>query len=61
MREPYREWAETQIEKVKSILEGARADHTQAVKDRISSVEQMKDVVQLTKGLFTLSKVRFDL
>ena len=33
------------------------AEHIQAVKDRITSVEQMKDVVSLTKGLFALSKV----
>lgn len=38
-------------------MESSRAEHTQAVKDRINSVEQMKDVVSLTKGLFALSKV----
>jgi len=56
IREPYRDWAETQIAKIKGILDGARAEHTQAVKDRINSVEQMKDVVSITEGLFALSK-----
>jgi len=56
IREPYRDWAETQIAKIKGVLDGARAEHTQAVKDRINSVEQMKDVVSITEGLFALSK-----
>ena len=40
------------------MLDGARAEHTQAVKDRIDAVDQMKDVVSLTEGLFAISKVR---
>jgi len=56
VREPYRDWAEAQIAKIKGVLDGARAEHTQAVKDRINSVEQMKDVVSITEGLFALSK-----
>lgn len=56
MREPYKEWAEGNINRVKNILNSARAEHTQAVKDRISGVEQMKDVVAITEGLFALSK-----
>lgn len=39
-------------------MDTARAEHTQAVKDRIDSVGQMKDVVALTQSLFALSKVR---
>ncbi|KAG8800125.1 atp4 subunit B of the stator stalk of mitochondrial F1F0 ATP synthase [Serendipita sp. 411] len=53
---PYAEWANGQIAKIRGILNQARQQHTQAVKDRISSVEQMKDVVDLTKGLFAMSK-----
>ncbi|KAG1739015.1 ATP4, subunit B of the stator stalk of mitochondrial F1F0 ATP synthase [Suillus lakei] len=45
VREPYRDWANA-----------SRTEHTQAVRDRINSVEQMKDVVSLTQGLFGLSK-----
>ena len=37
-------------------LNGARTAHTEAVKERIESVEQMKDVVPITQGLFELSK-----
>ncbi|KAF8637494.1 hypothetical protein AX17_002798 [Amanita inopinata Kibby_2008] len=56
MREPYREWAEGHIQRIKNILGSARAEHSQAVKDRIDSVAQMKDVTSLTQDLFTLSK-----
>ncbi|KAF8448791.1 ATP4, subunit B of the stator stalk of mitochondrial F1F0 ATP synthase [Boletus edulis BED1] len=56
IQEPYKSWANGHIERVKAVLNDARAGHTQAVKDRINSVEQMKDVVSLTEGLFTLSK-----
>ncbi|KAF7431106.1 atp4 subunit B of the stator stalk of mitochondrial F1F0 ATP synthase [Pleurotus ostreatus] len=56
IREPYKEWAETQIGRIRDILASARAEHTQTVKDRIDSVNQMKDVVSLTEGLFALSK-----
>ena len=57
MQQPYKEWAEGHINKIKSILDSSRAEHTEAVKERIRSVEQMKDVVEVTKGLFAVSKV----
>ncbi|KAI0715949.1 ATP synthase [Fomitopsis betulina] len=56
IREPYRDWAEGHINRIKGILNSSRAEHTQAVKDRIASVEQMKDVVSVTENLFALSK-----
>jgi len=56
LREPYKGWAEGHIDRIRSILNGARAEHTQAVKERIDSVGQMKDVVAITEGLFSLSK-----
>ncbi|GAA5864147.1 hypothetical protein JCM5353_003445 [Sporobolomyces roseus] len=56
VREPYREWADGQIQKVKDILGTARAAHTSAVQERIDSVGEMKDVEGLTKQLFELSK-----
>jgi len=36
-------------------LKHARSEHTQAVKKRIDSVGQLRDVVEVTKGLFALS------
>jgi F-type H+-transporting ATPase subunit b len=57
VRLPYKEWAENHIARIKGVLDGARAEHTQAVKDRIDEVGQMKDVVSLTQGLFAISKV----
>ncbi|KAJ8293153.1 ATP synthase subunit 4, mitochondrial [Rhodotorula toruloides] len=56
VREPYREWADGQIQKVKDLLNTSRAAHTNAVKERIESVGELKDVESLTKDLFALSK-----
>ncbi|KAG6909813.1 hypothetical protein DXG01_015306 [Tephrocybe rancida] len=56
VREPYRNWAEANVARIKKVLDGARAEHTQAVQQRIDSVGQMKDVVALTQGLFAISK-----
>jgi F-type H+-transporting ATPase subunit b len=52
----YKEWAESQNEKIKNILNSARADHTEAVKSRIEDVKQMGGVVDITKSLFEVSK-----
>lgn len=57
IREPYSQWAEGHIARIKKVLNDARAQHTGAVQERIESVGQMKDVVSITKGLFALSKV----
>ncbi|KAF8972721.1 hypothetical protein BDZ97DRAFT_1649613 [Flammula alnicola] len=56
LREPYSQWAEGHIQRIKKILNDARAEHTGAVQERIDSVAQMKDVVSITQGLFALSK-----
>ncbi|KAJ7849949.1 ATP4, subunit B of the stator stalk of mitochondrial F1F0 ATP synthase [Mycena olivaceomarginata] len=56
IRQPYSDWADAQVARIKGVLDNARRDHTQAVKDRIDNVAQMKDVVALTQGLFALSK-----
>lgn len=52
----YTEWADAQNNKIKGILNAARADHTQAVKDRIDHVQQMGGVIDTTKALFAISK-----
>jgi len=53
----YSEWAQGQSDKIKGILNAARADHTEAVKTRIESVQQLGSVVDITKTLFEVSKV----
>ncbi|KAF9584707.1 atp4 subunit B of the stator stalk of mitochondrial F1F0 ATP synthase, partial [Lunasporangiospora selenospora] len=55
-REPFNEWADSHINKIRSVLEKARADHKTAVSGRIDQVGQMKDVVEVTKALYALSK-----
>jgi F-type H+-transporting ATPase subunit b len=52
----YKSWAESQNEKIRGILNAARADHSQAVKTRITDVQQMAGVVDITKSLFAVSK-----
>ncbi|KAK5655448.1 hypothetical protein OQA88_5719 [Cercophora sp. LCS_1] len=52
----YSEWADAQAAKIKGILNSARADHTQAVKNRIEDVKQMTEVIDITKALFEVSK-----
>lgn len=52
----YTEWADGQNDKIRGILNAARADHTQAVKNRIGDVQQMSGVIDITKSLFAVSK-----
>jgi F-type H+-transporting ATPase subunit b len=53
----YKEWADTQITKIKGILNAAREDHTRAVKQRIENVKELSGVIDITKSLFEVSKV----
>ncbi|KAK8181798.1 ATP synthase subunit 4 mitochondrial precursor [Phyllosticta capitalensis] len=52
----YSEWAEGQHSKILGILNGARKEHTEAVQKRISSVQDLSGVVEVTKNLFEVSK-----
>jgi len=54
----YRDWAEEQNNKIKNILNSARNNHTEAVKQRIDSVKDLGGVIDITKNLFEVSKVR---
>lgn len=53
----YKEWADGQVNKIKTILNAAREDHTTAVKSRIDNVKQLGSVIDVTKQLFEVSKV----
>jgi F-type H+-transporting ATPase subunit b len=52
----FKEWAEGHNNRIRNVLNSARADHTEAVKTRIEDVKQMSGVVDITKGLFEVSK-----
>lgn len=52
------EYAQQQADKISGILNAARADHTSAVKSRIQSVQDLGGVIDITKTLFEVSKVR---
>lgn len=52
----YREWADGHIQRIKDVLVTARAKHSEAVQSQISKVGNMKNVVEITKQLFQVSK-----
>jgi len=54
----YKDWAEGQISRVKEILYTAKTGHAAAVKSRIEDVKPLSNVVEITKQLFEVSKVR---
>jgi F-type H+-transporting ATPase subunit b len=43
-------------QRIKSILNSARSEHTEAVTSRISSVNTLKSVVPLTESLYAVAK-----
>jgi hypothetical protein len=54
----YVSWADSQRKKLGDLLNAARDNHTESVKERISTVNELSGVVDVTKSLFELSKVR---
>lgn len=54
----YAEWAQGQQDKMKAILNQARDNHTKSVQERIESVKEFGGVIDITKTLFEVSKVR---
>ena len=52
------DYAQQQADKITGILNAARSDHTTAVKQRIESVQDLGGVIDITKTLFEVSKVR---
>lgn len=52
----YTEWADGEVKKVNDLLNDSRNKHVSAVKERIESVSQLKDVVSTTKQLFEVSR-----
>ena len=57
----YKDWAEGQVNKIKGILNAAREDHTSAVRARINNVKELGSVIDVTKQLFEVSKVKSSL
>ena len=53
----YKEWSDTTIGRINDILNTARKGHVDAVKTRIEDVKPLSNVVEITKGLFEVSKV----
>jgi F-type H+-transporting ATPase subunit b len=53
----YNEWAAATTTRIKDILDTAKKGHAEAVKTRIEDVKPLSNVVEITKGLFEVSKV----
>ncbi|KAI8079806.1 uncharacterized protein BX664DRAFT_269248 [Halteromyces radiatus] len=56
LREPFTAMSNEHINRIKTVLNQARDDHQSAVQERIDQVGQMKDLVDVTKTLFELSR-----
>merc|ERR1712225_147518 len=52
----YTEWANSQVGKIKELLNEARTNHAASVKERIEDVKPSSNVVDITKQLFAVSK-----
>ncbi|KAL9099642.1 MAG: hypothetical protein Q9163_004883 [Psora crenata] len=52
----YVDWANGHIQRQKDVLYAAKADHVQAVKNRIENVKELGGVIDITKALFEVSK-----
>ena len=57
----YSEWAAGQVKRVRDILDTAKKGHADAIKVRIEDVKPLNNVVEITKGLFDVSKVSSDI
>lgn len=53
----YQEWAQSYLSKRRKMLEDAKQSHVDAVQQRIDDVQQLGSVIDVTKGLFEVSKV----
>ncbi|KAI8085028.1 uncharacterized protein BX664DRAFT_366438 [Halteromyces radiatus] len=56
LREPLTNSSNEHINRIKTVLNEARDDHKAAVQERIDQVGQMKDLVDVTKALFEISR-----
>ncbi|ORX50888.1 hypothetical protein DM01DRAFT_250308 [Hesseltinella vesiculosa] len=56
LREPFNNMANDHIARIKSVLNQARDDHKASVQERIDQVGEMKDLVEVTKALFEISR-----
>ncbi|CAO3607901.1 unnamed protein product [Cunninghamella blakesleeana] len=56
LREPFTEMGNEHINRIKNVLNQARNDHKSAVQERIDQAGQLKDLVDVTKALFEISR-----
>ncbi|RKP25458.1 putative H+-transporting two-sector ATPase chain b precursor, mitochondrial [Syncephalis pseudoplumigaleata] len=56
VRGPYTEFVKDQYNKMKVMLENARASHKEIIQSQINETAQLRDTVGITKNLFAMSK-----
>ena len=54
----YLEWARGHIERQKQLLYEAKQGHKDVIQERLSSLKELGGVIDITKGLFEVSRVR---
>lgn len=54
----YKQWAENHTDRIRTVLDNTREEHKSAVEYRIENVKSVAGVVDVTKDLFAVSKVR---
>ncbi|KAG4306066.1 hypothetical protein PORY_000054 [Pneumocystis oryctolagi] len=52
----YINWMDSHINHMRTLLNDSRQEHALAIKERINTIETLKDVVDVTKHLFEVSK-----
>ncbi|KTW31439.1 hypothetical protein T552_04053 [Pneumocystis carinii B80] len=55
-KQGYINWMDGHINHVRSLLNNAREQHKEVINERIKAVKPLKDVVDVTKNLFEVSK-----
>ncbi|KAJ1955524.1 atp4 subunit B of the stator stalk of mitochondrial F1F0 ATP synthase [Linderina pennispora] len=56
IKEPYKSWADSQLQAIQDLLVNARSEHKSAVLEQIEAKSKLKDIVSYTKSLFGMSK-----
>ena len=57
-KEPYKAWAQGHIDRQKAVLNEAKQNHKDVVQERLDSLQELSGVIDITRGLFEVSRVR---
>lgn len=60
-KQNYINWMDNHINHMRSLLNNSRQEHANVVKERIQTIGSLKDIVNITKNLFEVSKETINL